>query len=69
MTLGSSRKTAYLNMLLIAAISMLMVWIVLDLLDFYTDIDWVIYTRGYREYLFYTAIILNVVAIILRRRF
>jgi len=66
--LGSDRRRAYLNLLMFASLAMLIAWFILDLLDLYTAAEWAMYTREYREYLFYAAIILNVAVILIRRR-
>lgn len=51
-------------------ISLLMVisWLILHLLDLFTDMMWLIYTRGYREYLFLIGIAVNLLLMALRRR-
>ena len=62
-------KRAYLNLLLVVSLSMLFLWLTLDILDLYTDIDWVTYTRGYREYVFYAGVMLNIAFLLLRKKF
>lgn len=66
--MGSNRKRAYINILFLASIAMLILWVILDILDLYLFADWVFYTRGYREYIFYAAIIMNIAALLLRRK-
>ena len=58
----------YLNLLIIVSIATLLIWFALNLLELFTDIAWVQYTRGYREYLFYVGLALNIITFILGRR-
>jgi hypothetical protein len=62
------KKTTYLNVIFIASIVMLAIWLVLELVDDYTGSMWASQTRGYRDYLLYVAAVLNIAIILIRRR-
>lgn len=57
-----------LDILMVVSLLMVVTWLILHLLDLLTHMIWLIYTRGYREYLFLIGVSINILLMALRRR-
>ena len=57
-----------LDILLIISLLMILTWLTLHLLDLFTGMTWLLYTRGWREYLFLIGLAMNLLILVGRRR-
>ena len=56
-----------LDLLMVVSLLMVVTWLALHLLDLFTDMLWLIYTRRWREYLFLIGLAVNLLVMAVRR--
>ncbi len=61
----NEKRIAFVSFIL--SIVLLIVWLTLDLADRFYYSPWIVATRGYREYLFITGILLSLASAFLRK--
>jgi len=57
-----------LDILLLISLLMILTWLTLHLLDLFTGMTWLLYTRSWREYLFLIGLAINFLILVGRRR-